>query len=179
MKTALVAHQLLIANKLDLFITSSYMNLTFSCATYRSLYLLSSESDLTLLYVLFQLSDKTSPSSQLLPKSYLFECLHPPIFANAFLISKVVSVVYQEGLNVTAVIDLFSTNKRLDQPMNSLLLQINPTLNITLSPPSKHHALCLTSFTLYRLAIILDLANINLLATLGSIGVKVVVLYQA
>ena len=105
--TALVAHQLLIANKLDLFITSSYMNLTFSCATYRSLYLLSSESDLTLLYVLFQLSDKTSPSSQLLPKSYLFECLHPPIFANAFLISKVVSSVYQEGLNVTAVIDLF------------------------------------------------------------------------
>jgi hypothetical protein len=121
------------------------MNLTFSCATYRSLYLLSSESDLTLLYVLFQLSDKTSPSSQLLPKSYLFECLHPPIFANAFLISKVVSVVYQEGLNVTAVIDLFSTNKRLDQPMNSLLLQINPTpLHRTLSPPSKHHALCLT-----------------------------------
>jgi hypothetical protein len=131
------------------------MNLTFSCATYRSLYLLSSESDLTLLYVLFQLSDKTSPSSQLLPKSYLFECLHPPIFANAFLISKVVSVVYQEGLNVTAVIDLFSTNKRFDQPMNSLLLQI------------KNSFVC-----------VLDLANINLLATLGSIGVKVVVLYQ-
>ena len=155
------------------------MNLTFSCATYRSLYLLSSESDLTLLYVLFQLSHKTSPSSQLLPKSYLFECLHPPIFANAFLISKVVSVVYQEGLNVTAVVtavigSLFSTNKRLDQPMNSLLLQINPTLNYQ----TKHHALCLTSFTLYRLAIILDLANINLLATLGSIGVKVVVINQ-
>ena len=155
------------------------MNLSFSCATYRSLYLLSSESDLTLLYVLFQLSDKTSPSSQLLPKSYLFECLHPPIFANAFLISKVVSVVYQEGLNVTAVIDLFSTNKRLDQPMNSLLLQINPTLMSALLYQTKHHALCLTSFTLYRLAIILDLANINLLATLGSIGVKVVVLSQA
>ena len=150
------------------------MNLTFSCATYRSLYLLSSESDLTLLYVLFQLSDKTSPSSHLLPKSYLFECLHPPIFANAHLISKVVSVVVQEGLNVTAVIDLFSTNKRFDQPMNSLLLQINPAkVNQT-----KHHALCLTSLGCYRLAIILDLANINLLATLGSIGVKVVVLYQ-
>ena len=150
------------------------MNLTFSCATYRSLYLLSSESDLTLLYVLFQLSDKTSPSSQLLPKSYLFECLHPPIFANAFLISKVVSVVVQEGLNVTAVIDLFSTNKRFDQPMNSLLLQINPALLYQ----TKHHALCLTSLGCYRLAIILDLANINLLATLGSIGLKVVVLYQ-
>ena len=150
------------------------MNLTFSCATYRSLYLLSSQSDLTLLYVLFQLSDKTSPSSQLLPKSYLFECLHPPIFANAFLISKVVSVVVQEGLNVTAVIDLFSTNKRFDQPMNSLLLQINPALLYQ----TKHHALCLTSLGCYRLAIILDLANINLVATLGSIGVKVVVIYQ-
>ena len=150
------------------------MNLTFSCATYRSLYLLSSESDLTLLYVLFQLSDKTSPSSHLLPKSYLFECLHPRIFANAHLISKVVSVVVQQGLNVTAVIDLFSTNKRFDQPMNSLLLQINPALLYQ----TKHHALCLTSLGCYRLAIILDLANINLLATLGSIGVKVVVLYQ-
>ena len=150
------------------------MNLTFSCATYRSLYLLSSESDLTLLYVLFQLSDKTSPSSQLLPKSYLFECLHPPIFANAFLISKVVSVVVQEGLNVTGVIDLFSTNKRFDQPMNSLLLQINPALLYQ----TKHHALCLTSLGCYRLAIILDLANINLLPTLGSIGVKVCVVMQ-
>ena len=174
MKTALYAHQLLIANKLDLFIKPSYMNLTFSCATYRSLYLLSSESSLTLLYVLFQLSDKTSPSSQLLPKSYLFECLHPPIFANAFLISKVVSVVVQEGLNVTAVIDLFSTNKRFDQPMNSLLLQINPALLYQ----TKHHALCLTSLGCYRLAIILDLANINLLPTLGSIGVKVCVVMQ-
>ena len=154
------------------------MNLTFSCATYRSLYLLSSESDLTLLYVLFQLSDKTSPSSQLLPKSYLFECLHPPIFANAHLISKVVSVVVQQGLNVTAVIDLFSTNKTFDQPMNSLLLEINPTLMSALLYQTKHHALCLTSLGCYRLAIILDLANINLLATLGSIGVKVVVLYQ-
>ena len=150
------------------------MNLTFSCATYRSLYLLSSQSDLTLLYVLFQLSDKTSPSSQLLPKSYLFECLHPPIFANAFLISKVVSVVVQEGLNVTAVIDLFSTNKRFDKPMNSLLLQINPALLYQ----TKHHALCLTSLGCYRLAIILDLANINLLPTLGSIGVKVCVVMQ-
>ena len=178
MKTALIAHQLLIANKLDLFIMSSYMNLTFSCATYRSLYLLSSESHLTLLYVLFQLTHKTSPSSQLLPKSYLFECLHPPIFANAFLISKVVSVVYQEGLNVIAVIDLFSTNKRLDQPINSLLLQINPTLMSALLYQTKHHALCLTSFTFYRLSIILDLANTNLLSTLGSIGVKVVVIYQ-
>ncbi len=147
------------------------MNLTFSCATYRSLYLLSSESDLTLLYVLFQLSDKTSPSSHLLPKSYLFECLHPPIFANAHLISKVVSVVVQQGLNVTAVIDLFSTNKML-------FSNINPTLMSALLYQTKHHALCLTSLGCYRLAIILDLANINLLATLGSIGVKVVVLYQ-
>lgn len=154
------------------------MNLTFSCPTYRSLYLLSSESDLTLLYVLFHLSHKTCPSSQLLRRSYLFECLHPGIFGNAFLISKVVSVVVQQGLNVTGVIDLFSTNKRFDQPMKSLLLWINLELMSALLYKTKHHALCLTSLGCYRLAIILDLANINLVATLGSIGVKVVVLYQ-
>ena len=90
------------------------------------------------------------------------------------MIYKVVSVVVQQGLNVTGVIDLFTTNKRFDQPMKSLLLWIN----LELLYQTKHHALCLTSLGCYRLAIILDLANINLVATLGSIGVKVVVLYQ-
>ena len=172
MKTALPSSHLLIANIIHLKISLLYLNLTFSCATYRSLYLLSSESSLTFCGSLFQLHYTTSPSSHLLPSPYLFECLHPPIFANAFLISKVVSVVYPSGLNVTAVIDLFSTNKRFDQPMNSLLLQINPNSFFSV----KHHALCLTSFSTNRLAIILDLASINLLATLGSIGVLVVVL---
>ena len=155
---------------------SSVINLRFVCATYRSLYLFSSQSYMTLSDQLFLQSQETSPSSLVLLKSYLLQSYKTLIFANAVLTTLVLSVGIHKGLNVTHLIHLVSTNKRFHEMINSgLVVQINA---IQFHAQTKMAALCLTSFSLYRLARILDLGYINLLATLGSIGVKVVVLIQ-
>ena len=170
---------MLIANKLDLFIRSSVINLRFVCATYRSLYLLSSESYVTLCDVLFLLTQNTCPSSLVFLGSYLLQCYKTLIFANGLVCTLVVSVAIHKGLNVTHLIHLvWSSDKRFHLLINSgLVVQINaiPTFD---AHKTKMAALCLTSFSLYSLARILDLGYINLVATLGSIGVVVVVLIQ-
>lgn len=169
---------MLIANKLDLFIRSSSINLRFVCATYRSLYLLSSQSYVTLCDVLFLVTQNTCPSILHAASSYLLQCYKTLIFANALVCTLVVSVAIHKGLNVTHLIHLVcSSHKRFHLKINSgLVVQINAILFH--GQKTKMAALCVTSFSLYRLARILDYGYINLVARLGSIGVKVVVLIQ-
>ena len=169
------------ANKLHLFIRSSVINLRFVCATYRSLYLLSSESYVTLCDVLFLLTQNTCASSLVFQKSYLLQCYKTLIFANGLVCTLVLGGGIHKGLNVTHLIHLvWSSHKNrfhLFITLRGLVVQINaiPRFN---AHKTKMAALCLTSFSLYRLARILDVGYINLVATLGSIGVKVVVLIQ-
>ena len=158
-------------------VAPTIINLIFVCASYSSLYLLSSQSYVTLCDLLFLVSQNTCPSSLVFLKSYGFQCYKTLIFANALLCTLLVSVGIHKGFNVTYIIHLVCTNKRFHLFMNSgLVVQINAIP--ILDAQTKMAALCLSSFSLYRLARILDLGYIHLLATLGSIGVKVVVLIQ-
>jgi hypothetical protein len=153
------------------------VNLIFVCASYGSLYLLSSQSYVTLCGLLFLVSQSACPSSLALLKSYGFQCYKTLIFANASLCALLVSVAIHKGFNVTYIIHLVCTNKRFHLSTNSgLVVQINAMP--ASDAQTKMAALCLSSFSLYRLARILDLGYIHLLATLGSIGVKVLVLIQ-
>jgi hypothetical protein len=168
-------------SKLDLFISSSVINLGFVCAAYGSLYLLSSESYVTLCGVLFLLAQSACASSLVLQKSYLLQCYKTLIFANASVCALVLSVAIHKGLNVTYLIYLvWSGHKNrfhLSTTLRGLVVQINaiPRSN---ARKTKMTALCLASFSLYRLARILDVGCTSLVAALGSIGIKVVVLVQ-
>jgi len=173
------------ANKPSSFLPSSaassvaptIVNLVFVCASYGSLYLLSSQSYVTLCGLLFLVSQSACPSSLALLKSYGFQCYKTLIFANASLCALLVSVAIHKGFNVTYIIHLVCTNKRFHLSTNSgLVVQINAMP--ASDAQTKMAALCLSSFSLYRLARILDLGYIHLLAALGSIGIKVVVLVQ-
>ena len=160
----------------QIFIGWAVINLRFVCASYRSLYLLSSQSYLSLADLLFVLSHNSCPSSLVFQKSYLLQSYKTLIFANALVCTLVVSLAIHKGLNLTHLIHLVCSNKRFHLLINSgLVVQINAILFIA---QTKMAALCVSCFSLYSLARILDLGYINLVATLGSIGVKVVVLIQ-
>ena len=157
-----------------LFLGCSVLKLTAVCATYGSLYLLSSQSYVSLSDLLFVVSHNTCACSLVFQKSYLLQCYKTLIFANGLLCSMVVSVGLHKGLNVTHLINKVCTLKRFHLLIKrGLVVQINAIL---FQAQTKMAALCLSSFSLFRLARILDLGYINLVATLGSIGVFVLVL---
>lgn len=170
-------------NKFDLQVRWSVINLTFVCATYGSLYLLSSQSYVTLCGVLFQLATSTCPSSQVNTKSYVLQCYKTLIFADASLCVLVLSVAIDLGLNVRHLIShLVCHNKRFHPCISGLVVQVSaipsdakrgkrakPILGFCNTFNSR------TSFSFYYKSRILDYGCTQILAQLGSIGLKVVI----
>ena len=77
------------------------VNLTFLCATYRSLYLSSSLSLVRLCDLLFVLRAKIIPTCVQLEKSYLLQSYNTHIFCNAYIFSSIFQEGLMQGLNLT------------------------------------------------------------------------------
>lgn len=160
-------------NKLDLVIGTSTYNLAFVCATYRSLYLLSCVAFVTLCDVLFFTSALWKASSLVRRgKSYVLQLKKTLIFANAVNCTELILLVLHQGLNVRWLIHLVNDIYRNGSRLEGLVVKINAILN---SSFAIHYLLCLRSFTLYRLPRICHYRYMNLVSTLGSIGVACVV----
>ena len=154
------------------------VNLTFLCATYRSLYLSSSLSLVRLCDLLFVLRAKIIPTCVQLEKSYLLQSYNTHIFCNAYIFSSIFQEGLMQGLNLTHLIHLVSSKMRLLLP--SFHLSSAPSkLGLILTGRIKGHirnrwvakmnALCVSSFTNR----ILDIGYKTSLSSLGLVGVKV------
>jgi hypothetical protein len=75
--------------------------LTFLCASYRSLYLLSSLCLVRLCDVLFLVTANIIPTCYSISKSYLLQCYKTHIFQNAYIFSSKLATRISQGLNVT------------------------------------------------------------------------------
>ena len=151
------------------------VNLTFLCATYRSLYLSSSLSFVRLCDLLFVLRAKIIPTCVQLEKSYLLQSYNTHIFCNAYIFSSKFQERIMEGLNVTHLIHLVSSKIRL------LLISVQAphALGLILGGRIKGDirnryvreiiALCVRNLS-YR---ILDIGYKTSVSSLGLVGVKV------
>ena len=154
------------------------VNLTFLCATYRSLYLSSSLSLVRLCDLLFVLIAKIIPTCVQLEKSYLLQSYNTHIFCNAYIFSSKFQERIMEGLNVTHLIHLVSSKMRL--LLISFDIESAPdAVGLILGGRIKGHirnrwvakmnALCVSSFTNR----ILDIGYKTSVSSLGLVGVKV------
>jgi len=155
-------------------LNSNLISSSFLCASYGSLYLLSSQCCLKLCSLLFLLS-KVSLSIPLgLVQSGIVRFLKSPIFVDASLVAHILSLSISFGLNLTHCISKLrshnSSSNRFD--MNSSTtscIQISSSTS-ALSWLTKH------SNSLLFSQAILDYGCLNSTAALGSIGIKVLVL---
>ena len=154
------------------------VNLTFLCATYRSLYLSSSLSLVRLSDLLFVLRAKIIPTCVQLEKSYLLQSYNTHIFCNAYIFSSKFQERIMEGLNVTHLIHLVSSKMRLllisfdieSAPVAvGLILGGRIKGHIRNRWVAKMNALCVSSFTNR----ILDIGYKTSVSSLGLVGVKV------
>ena len=163
-------------------ITYRTVNTIFVCATYSSIYLLSSQYYVTLCEVLF-LQVFFSCSNSLLSMhrycDFVLQSYKINVFTNALLCTLLLSVSIHQGLNVTYLMNLIqvrcnsSTNKQ-NQLINNALSGFVVQINAIHANKTKISASCLTSYRFVRLAIIWDVAYITLKSIIGSIGIKVV-----
>jgi hypothetical protein len=151
--------------------------LTFLCASYRSLYLLSSLCLVRLCDVLFLVTANIIPTCYSISKSYLLQCYKTHIFQNAYIFSSKLATRISQGLNVThlSVLVLCKLNSgSLAQDMY-LLEGIGLIFNgrikghITTRFVLAMNALCVSSFSNR----ILDIGYISSHSSLGLVGVKV------
>mmetsp|Transcript_63247 Transcript_63247/g.175996 ORF Transcript_63247/g.175996 Transcript_63247/m.175996 type:complete len:218 (-) Transcript_63247:11-664(-) len=162
-------------------ITYRTVSAIFVCATYGSIYLLSSQCYVTLCGVLF-LQAFSSCSSSLLSAhrhcDFVLQSYKINIFASALLCASLLSVSIHQGLNVTYLLNLIqvrcnsSINKR-SQLVSNALSGFVVQISAIHANKAKISALCLASYRLVRLAIIWDIACITLKSAIGSIGIKV------
>ena len=148
------------------------VNLTFLCATYRSLYLSSSLSLVRLCDLLFVLRAKIIPTCVQLEKSYLLQCYKTHIFRNAYIFSSLLATRIMQGLNVTHLLSVLVCK-------NSAAFCVIVGLGLIFNGRIKGHmktrfvpkikALCVSSFSNR----ILDIGYISSVTSLGLVGVKV------
>ena len=153
--------------------------LTFLCATYRSLFLTSGLELVRLCDLLFLLRPKILPTCLQLEKSYLLESYKTHIFQNAYIFSSKFQERIIEGLNVTHLIHLVSSNLRLvlislsdiESAPNGLGLILGGRIkgHIRNRSLAKMNALCVTSFKNR----ILDIGYKTSISSLGLLGLKV------
>ena len=158
--------------------------LTFLCASYRSLYLLSSLSLVRLCDVLFLVTAKIIPTCVQLEKSYLLQCYKTHILRNAYIFSSLLATRIMQGLNVTHLSVLVCSKIFIKtQDINSAALfsalkgivglglifngRIKGHMKTRFVPKIK--ALCVSSFSNR----ILDIGYISSVSSLGLVGVKV------
>ena len=160
--------------------------LTFLCASYRSLYLLSSLKAVRLCDVLFLVTAKIIPTCVQLEKSYLLQCYKTHIFRNAYIFSSLLATRIMQGLNVTHLSVLVCSKIFIKtQDINSAALCVISALKgivglgLIFNGRIKGHmktrfvpkikALCVSSFSNR----ILDIGYISSVTSLGLVGVKV------
>lgn len=152
----------------------------FLCASYRSLYLLSSLSLVRLCDVLFLVTSKIIPTS--FHKSYLLQSYCTHHFQNPYIFSSKLAGLIIQGLNLTHLVLICSSKMRLvisfdiecaiecaPYLMNGIGLIFGgaiKTLKTRFLP--KMNALSLSSFT----NTILDIGIISSVSSLGLVGVK-------
>ena len=156
--------------------------LTFLCASYRSLYLLSSLKAVRLCDVLFLVTAKIIPTCVQLEKSYLLQCYKTHIFRNAYIFSSLLATRIMQGLNVTHLLSVLVCKIEKTQDIcviNSAALCVIVGLGLIFNGRIKGHmktrfvpkikALCVSSFSNR----ILDIGYISSVTSLGLVGVKV------
>ena len=157
--------------KLHLFIRWCTINLRFVSPTYRSLAIVSCLAVLTLCDLLFSLH--TCPDSVIHSKSYLLQSYKTLIFANAANCTRVILLGIASGLNLTYLVHSVRLLLRVRLSVAGLVVKINAILFS--GNNNVHYLLCLRCHILYSAARQEDRTLINLVATLGSIGVGVLV----
>ena len=153
------------------------VNLRFLCASYRSLYLLSSIKMLSLCHLLFVVTPKIIPTCVLNEKSFRMQSYKTHIFQNAYIFSSKLVLRIITGLNLTHLIHSVCTKMSL---MKTINIQSAPNgIGLILAARIKGHmktrfvpklnALCVSSFSNR----ILDCGYIRCRSSLGLVGVKV------
>jgi len=154
------------------------VNLTFLCASYGSLYLLSSLSLVRLCGVLFLVATSIIPICVQLEKSYLLQCYKTRIFQNAYIFSSELATGIMQGLNVTYLSALVCSKISL---ISQDILSAPLGIGLIFSGRIKGHAgtrsvsggpmnaLCVGSFS----SRILDIGYVSSVSSLGLVGVKV------
>ena len=150
--------------------------LTFLCASYRSLYLLSSLKAVRLCDVLFLVTAKIIPTCVQLEKSYLLQCYKTHIFRNAYIFSSLLATRIMQGLNVTHLLSVLVC--KIEKTQDICVINI-VGLGLIFNGRIKGHmktrfvpkikALCVSSFSNR----ILDIGYISSVTSLGLVGVKV------
>ena len=150
--------------------------LTFLCASYRSLYLLSSLKAVRLCDVLFLVTAKIIPTCVQLEKSYLLQCYKTHIFRNAYIFSSLLATRIMQGLNVTHLLSVLVC--KIEKTQDICVINI-VGLGLIFNGRIKGHmktrfvpkikALCVSSFSNR----ILDIGYISSVTSLGLLGVKV------
>ena len=153
--------------------------LTFLCASYRSLYLLSSLKAVRLCDVLFLVTAKIIPTCVQLEKSYLLQCYKTHIFRNAYIFSSLLATRIMQGLNVTHLLSVLTAVGYVNRVNSAALCVIIVGLGLIFNGRIKGHmktrfvpkikALCVSSFSNR----ILDIGYISSVTSLGLVGVKV------
>ena len=145
--------------------------LTFLCASYRSLYLLSSLKAVRLCDVLFLVTAKIIPTCVQLEKSYLLQCYKTHIFRNAYIFSSLLATRIMQGLNVTHLLSVLTAVAALCVIIVGLGLIFNGRIKGHMKTRfvPKIKALCVSSFSNR----ILDIGYISSVTSLGLVGVKV------
>ena len=153
--------------------------LTFLCASYRSLYLLSSLKAVRLCDVLFLVTAKIIPTCVQLEKSYLLQCYKTHIFRNAYIFSSLLATRIMQGLNVTHLLSVLVCKIEKTQDICVINSAGNVGLGLIFNGRIKGHmktrfvpkikALCVSSFSNR----ILDIGYISSVTSLGLVGVKV------
>jgi hypothetical protein len=150
--------------------------LTFLCASYGSLYLLSSLKAVRLCDVLFLVTAKIIPTCVQLEKSYLLQCYKTHIFRNAYILSSLLATGIVQGLNVTYLLSVLVC--KIGKTQDARVINI-VGLGLIFTGRIKGHAgtrsisgikaLCVGSFS----SRILDVGYVSSVTSLGLLGVKV------
>ena len=126
-----------------------YVNLTFVCVTYRSLYLLSALSLVSLCDLLFLIPAFIVPTCHLKEKSYLLQSYKTDLFQNAYIFSSKFAARIMRGLNVTHLIHLVLRKMRyfiLQRNMcDGVTILINGRIISAHTMKTKMNALCVSS----------------------------------
>jgi hypothetical protein len=154
--------------------TMAYVNLSFVCVSYGSLYLSSSLALLSLCGLLLLVSTFIIPTSELKAKSCLLHAHKTDIFGNAYIFSCLLAAGIMQALNLTYLIHNVCGNMRSNMcAVACLAIILKGRLGSHMK--TKMKALCLGSkLATYSLSRILDYGCVSCISTLGSIGIKTV-----
>lgn len=138
------------------------------CTSYKSLYLLSSLSLVSLCGLLFIVA-RSVVGARLTEKSYLLQSYTIDIFQNAYIFSSELAYGIMQGLNFTYMKTLVCCQMRSFIKIGGIALTLTGRIKGINKTRIKVNALCVGEFTNR----ILDYGCVSTVSSLGSIGIKV------